>query len=721
MSEPPQKVNCSECMAGIHFRCRDAETCLCAESEEHINSLKDSKLNVKTYTESSLNDAIKKHILSNHKLLAIVDSIWAVKFPTLRWNPTDDALTDTLDEFLNNESKYRIALRRALREVSQQRHPWMSAEETVRFVNECKIEFSDSHSVKMAEWGPQHTGIPLATDCIILALEERELITKSATAKCVGCKVSTIQLETDPYSRKLQPIPKCGNEGCSHFDQRLILSPKDHITEYAQKIIIQEPMEEARHGSPVIFECEVTGNDVYNLFIGQRKRLIGVFTAVEQKREVTQKILIRSSSITEGADDLPLVPTTMQITTWMAMAKDSESYLEILLKSFAPEIYKDDQTRLAVMAIIVSLVRGTTIDRLRGEIHTLLVGDPSLGKTKLLEFLILVTQKSAYVNGRMASGPGLTVGMDQLAGGKRVPRAGPVPLCDGGFVALDEMGRVKKDDLTAMHECMESGTISFTKAGYNFKLKARTTIIGAANPVSDSWDNDLNTTDNIGLSTTILSRCDFIVNLIDKHDDINDQKKMQHILKMRRGDKVDGILTVDEFTRLLNYVRMISPVMTKEAEKMIADFYNSLRKLDQKEGSRPVDTRLSESLIRISTALAKLHFSKEVTIVHVEMALDLVKKAFHTLGMKVEEGQVIADNDTLVTTKEQAVFKCARILEAVVKDTQFFPYDDLINMVFEKQPEQFDGDKDKIIAFVDKQIEHGKYLRKGTDLRIGTR
>lgn len=69
------------------------------------------------------------------------------------------------------------------------------------------------------------------------------------------------------------------------------------------------------------------------------------------------------------------------------MAQNSKSWLDYLYRSFAPEIYKDDQTRLAVLAILLSLVKGTTVDRLRGDIHTLLVGDPSLGKTKLLEFL----------------------------------------------------------------------------------------------------------------------------------------------------------------------------------------------------------------------------------------------------------------------------------------------------------------------------------------------
>lgn len=710
------KVNCSDCMKGNCLSCRNPDACLCADTDEHKEKFEKSE-HFKTFTDSGLCDELKIIINKDSELISTIDTLWTVKHPTFLWDPSIEKYT--LDAFLNNEARYKMALRRALREIAQQRHPWMPLEDSIEFINNCKIQFTDSKMVKMGEWGPQHSGLALATDCVILQLGERETYTVTADARCFGNCGSNSQLEVDPYSRKLQPPPRCAEENCSHYGNRFYIEPKSIKTEYCQKIMIQEPMEEAKNGSPIIFECELTGDDVYDAYIGQRKRVIGVFTSVEQQREASNKILIKCASMSDGVDTVPLMPETSQIIRWTAMAKDSDSYMKFLIKSFAPELYKDDQTALSVIAILMSLVRGTTVDRLRGDIHTLLVGDPSLGKTKLLEFLILITQKSAYVNGRMASGPGLTIGMDTLPGGKRAPRAGAIPLCDEGFVAMDEMGRMKKDDITAMHESMESGFISFTKAAYNFKLKARTTIIGAANPVSDVWDEDLSVTENINLPITILSRMDFIVNLRDMRDDLNDQYKMQHVLKMRRGEGDKDILNIDEFTKLLNYVRMISPKMTKPAEKKISDFFHMIRKVTQEKGSRPIDTRLSESLIRISTAIAKLHFSQEVTETHAEHAIELVKKSFHTLNMNVEEGQIIKDTNALVTTKEQSIRKCASRLEAVSREEKFFPYDDLIDLVLDKEPEQFDGDKNKIIAFVDKHMEK-MFLRRGTNLRLAT-
>lgn len=713
------KLNCEHCILGLHGRCTLPEMCLCAETEEHKKTVENLTVKKKSYSESGLNDALKVYLSQDYLKIAMIDTLWTVKNPVFIFDPTH--ATHLLDEFIENQTKYKKALKRAIREIFKGRHTFMSDQESIDFVNGLEIKFSESLSIKLSELGPKHTGIPLVMDCIILSLEERKLYTVQATARCNGNCNTSIVLETDPFSRRLQPPPKCDVEDCSMYGERMFVDPKTHVTEYIQRMTIQEPMEEAKHGSPITFECEIKGNDVYNAYIGQRKRIVAVFTAVADKKEATHEILLRAVSMMDGVDETPKVPTNQQIRKWVKMAEESETWMDYLLKSYAPEIYKDEQTELAVKSILMSLVKGTTVDRLRGDIHTLLVGDPSLGKTKLLEFLILVTQKSAYVNGRMASGPGLTIGMDQSHSGKRVPKAGPIALCHKGFVALDEMGRVKADDLTAIHQSMESGFITFTKSGYNFTLEAETTIIGAANPKSDTWDDDLKVLDNINLPKTILSRIDLIVNLRDIKDDINDQKIMQHILKMRRGEGSKEILTLDDFTKLLNYVRMISPKMTKESEKMIADFYYKIRKLDQKDGSLKADKRFSEAIYRVSTAMAKLHFSLEVTPNFVEMAIDLIKKGRHTLGMNVEEGQMIVDSETLVTTKETAVLKCARKLESVSKDNGHFPYDDLVDTVLDKEPEQFNNDKDAIIKFIDKQIDLGVYLRKGTDLRVASR
>ena len=414
------------------------------------------------------------------------------------------------------------------------------------------------------------------------------------------------------------------------------------------------------------------------------------------------------------------MPTESQLSTFKKMS-GQDDYFDILCRSFAPQLYKDKQTGLAALVIILALARGTKVEglNLRGDINVLLVGDPSLGKTKMLEFIPLITQKSAYVNGRMASGPGITVGMDQLSGGKRVPRAGPIPLCTKGFVAIDEMGRMRKEDLSALHESMESGTITFTKAGYNFQLEAETTIIGAANPKSDVWENALNMVDNINLSKTILSRFDLIVNLRDIKDDIEDQKKMQHILQMRRGDSLADILKPKELESLLNYIRLQRPKMERKAELKITSFYEKMRKLEQEEGSRAIDWRLFESIYRISTAIAKLKFSETVRVEHVELAIETMKESFLSLGMKVEEGETIATQDSITTDKEMAFLKACRKLEAVTKDAHF-ELEDLFQVLRDESLQFYKNDEEVLKKFIQKKVDMKSLLMENLRYKLGT-
>lgn len=59
-------------------------------------------------------------------------------------------------------------------------------------------------------------------------------------------------------------------------------------------------------------------------------------------------------------------------------------------------------------------------------------------------------------------------------------------------------------------QAMEQQTISIAKAGITTMLKARTSVLAAANPPSGRYDDLAALEDNIELQTTILSRFDLI-------------------------------------------------------------------------------------------------------------------------------------------------------------------------------------------------------------------
>jgi replicative DNA helicase Mcm len=234
-------------------------------------------------------------------------------------------------------------------------------------------------------------------------------------------------------------------------------------------------------------------------------------------------------------------------------------------------------------------------------------------------------------------------------------------------------------DRSAMHEGLEQQKISVSKAGINATLKARCSLLGAANPKYGRFDQYEPIGEQIDLEPALISRFDLIFTVTDSPDPEHDSRLAKHIIKTNYAGELNTQreeLASSEFTPeqvaevteevapeidaelLRKYIahakRSCYPTMTEEAKELIEEFYVDLRSKGADEDAPvPVTARKLEAMVRLAEASARLRLSDTVEREDADRATDIVESCLKDIGVDPETGQFDADVVETGTSKSQ--------------------------------------------------------------------
>ena len=314
-----------------------------------------------------------------------------------------------------------------------------------------------------------------------------------------------------------------------------------------------------------------------------------------------------------------------------------------LIDSFAPHIQGQTLIKEAILLLVVGSTQRTLGDgsKIRGDINVFLVGDPGTAKSEMLKFCARIAPRGLYTSGRGSTAAGLTAAVVRDKTGIMMLEAGAVVLGDQGLVCIDEFDKMKPEDRSALHEVMEQQSASIAKGGIVATLNARTSILAAANPMYGKYDPFKNITENVNLPIPLLTRFDLIFVVRDIPTKERDQKIARHIIDFHtpHGTDMRSAIDVDILTKYLSYAKHMSPVLTREAEEKILNYYLDMRKVES-EDMITVTPRQLEGIIRLSTARARLLMKDKVEEEDAERAIYLIQTMLEDAGVDVNTGKV---------------------------------------------------------------------------------
>lgn len=480
----------------------------------------------------------------------------------------------------------------------------------------------------------------------------------------------------------------CKGKGCRARGKfRPDLNSPYTRTEPFQVLRMQESMQSASNNLasniPQSIEVELTYDLVDTVCPGDDITVTGIVKAqdenIAQKRSQydchanTLKFYIKALTVVSNKNAAKIVRSTSDFSDQeiekIQQLKNESNIFSLLVHSLCPKIFGHEMVKAG---LVLALFGGSNSERIadgaerrnerRTESHVLVVGDPGIGKSLMLQACANVSPRGIFVCGNSTTNAGLTVSVRNEKNSDGSLEAGALVLADQGVCCIDEFDKMSAN-YGSLLQVMEQQKVSVAKAGVLRSLPARTCILAAANPSGGHYNKAKTVAENLKISPTLLSRFDLVFILLDRADAHLDDLLTAHIqalhsntetksrqsgiqsyvrtpngsntlttnaplyerLKTKKGTNLTPILP-ELMQKYIGYARQhCFPTLSPEAVAELKSFYLDLRKTSHGLDAIPVTTRQLEALIRLTQARARIELADLATHQHALDALAIFR------------------------------------------------------------------------------------------------
>lgn len=397
-----------------------------------------------------------------------------------------ERLTEFLSEFYKNElitasaegrrfiiidfsliDKFDIELADYLLENPEE--TFATAEEAARQIetglaeSKAKLRFTnipESRDIRIRNIRAEHIGKLIVVDGFVRRASEIRPEVSESIFQCSNCGMKIAIMQTERMIRTPMECESCDNKRSFKLLQQKLFD--------ARWLVIEEPSEITSGERPsnikIYLKDDLTSTKIQNKTEpGNRIKIVGVLKELPKR---FKGLSSRQMDIYIEANYIEAIETEweeLEISLEeeqkiIELAKDPLIY-EKLVQSMAPALYGLNEVKegisLQLFGGVPKILRDRT--RVRGDIHLLLIGDPSTAKSAMIKVISSLIPRGKYVSGKGVSSAGLTatVMKDEEFMGGWVLEAGAMVMCNRSLLGIDEFEKIDKEDQVALHEALE--------------------------------------------------------------------------------------------------------------------------------------------------------------------------------------------------------------------------------------------------------------------------